>query len=262
MIEWNTIISVCATVLSLGSIGWTIYWSKKTRKEDEDWKVKSERYKKEMDLYTKKLNIKNQEYIEKMNEKNELLEHVTSFSKLSYAILMQSINCLHILSVHIKSVNKKKIDIPSEELVILITTVYKLKEEVHVLKTYTGYLSSFLADKSQGVIVGESYNNLYFLVELLEDVLLKLKKEKLIEVGELRNIINKALESSDELRKALDRLEYNFLQKVSKYNKDMNLLESESVRGTSLFEWYFPQYSFEVEGFDFEKELLKSLFGI
>ncbi|MCI1174086.1 hypothetical protein N4G37_11445 (plasmid) [Enterococcus faecalis] len=241
-IDLNTssIIAMISAFISLISVSWTIYWSKHTRKEDT-------KHTKELDKYTKELNDKQQVYIEKVNNKQELLNHLTNFSNLGHTILATSTMCLHIIGFSMKSKDQKK-----QLFVDLVKYVYELKKDVHILQTHIGYLTSFLADKNIAITSGITYNDLYFLVELLEDIVIQMPK---IQPSDIK----KALESSNQLRIELNILEKTYLQKLAEYNEDMKLPMKTFVTGTDLFEWYFPEYPLEIKGLDIEKSILEDL---
>lgn len=248
-----TVIAIISSIVTIINIMWLFVWKRKTREEDKRIKNFETNYKIYIDKSKKEMEIENQKYIEELNDKKELLELVDKFTRLSYSTLMKSIAMLYEIKLDLESLKNKNSKIESIKLAKFINKHFEIKEGLHILKKDTSVLYSYFGETDITILIGGSYNELYFLNDFIEIQILKHVKNHRNNNDKIIQYVNKALKSSDDLRKTLDGLETVLLNKLNEFYPAMQVDGPTFIKGTELFNWYYPEHPFEVEGIHIEK---------
>ena len=198
-----------------------------------------------MDKYKEEIEKENQNYLRKINEKNELLNSLENFTRMSYSIFMNSNAMLYRLKVNLKKDTSKNSNIKEETLNELIKDHYILKEELHVLKKDSTILSSTLGDVNYAIIISKTYNELYFLNDFIELQILQYTKKTKVNTHKILGDVDKAINTLDELRRSLDQLHLYLFKELNKFYPSMNIKRDTFVMGTDLFKWYYPNHPFK-----------------
>lgn len=242
-----TIITIIGSIVTIINIMWLFIWKRKNREEDRWFKNFETNYKIYIDKSKKEIEFENQKYIEELNNKKELLELVDKFTKLSYSTLMKSIALLYEIKINIEELKSKNDKINNLKLTNLINKHFEIKEGLHILKKDTSVLYSYFGEIDITIVIGGSYNELYFLNDFIEIQILNYVKKHKNNNDKTIQYINKALKSSDELRKNLDDLESLLLTKLNYFYPNMLIEGPSFIKGTELFNWFYPEHPFKVE---------------
>lgn len=247
------LITFISSIVTIINIMWLFVWRRKTREEDKRIKNFETNYKIYIDKRKKEMEIENQKYIEELNDKKELLELVDKYTKLSYSTLMRSIAMLYEIKLYLESLKNKNSKIDNNELAKFITKHYEIKEGLHILKKDTSILYSYFGEINTTILIGKSYNELCFLNDFVETQIIKHVKNQKYNNGQIIRDVNKALKSSEDLRKTLEGLEALLLKKLNEFYPTMQIEGPTFIKGTELFNWYYPEHPFKVEGIHIEE---------
>lgn len=207
------------------------------------WRRRNYNYRKQIDYYKNELEEANQKYIKNLNNKKELTEFINNFVKLSYSTIMSCISFLYKLDFITKSLTKNNEYISQEKLEKLLQRHFNIKKDINILKTDTTQLYLHSSDKNEIALVGGTFNEIYFLNEFIEVQLMKHYKKEKINNRKMSKDIQRALLSSEDVLKIMNKLDSMLVNKI-------NILYSDNegdgtmtfVTGTEYFKWYFPEY--------------------
>ncbi|HCU8247872.1 TPA: hypothetical protein OVF17_001662, partial [Staphylococcus aureus] len=138
--------------------------------------------------------------------------------------------------------------ISQEKLEKLLQRHFNIKKDINILKTDTTQLYLHSSDKNEIALVGGTFNEIYFLNEFIEVQLMKHYKKEKINNRKMSKDIQRALLSSEDVLKIMNKLDSMLVNKI-------NILYSDNegdgtmtfVTGTEYFKWYFPEYPDEIK---------------
>lgn len=210
------------------------------------WKRKDYNYRKNEDDYKKIIQEENQKYIENFNNKKELIDFINNFIELGYKILMESTSFLYSLKYNISDLKNNEA-IKKEKLEELLTQYFDIKKDVNILKTKSTHLYLHSKNSDEIALIGGTFNEIYFLNELINEQLMKHYKKENINNKKILHDIKRALTATEETLKIMNQLDSVLVNKISiLYSNEEGYGTITFVRGTEYFKWYFPKYPYKV----------------